>query len=67
MSDKYHSFLVVLEADIGEERASAVASAMMQLKGVLCVTAQVGDPASIMAAERAKRDLTKLLLEELRK
>lgn len=62
MGATVHSFLVVLEADVDEERAAALAGAMRLLHGVAGVEPQVVGAAELMAQVRARADLTARLL-----
>ena len=58
MSDDGHSFLVVLGRDVGDEATEAIQTALYQIKGVVSVQRNVTDFTSVMAYERAKRELS---------
>ena len=65
MSDRIHSFAVILTDDIGEERAELIRSAILQLNGVLSAEPNVTDFESFMAQERARSDMFNRLLAVL--
>lgn len=67
MSDRIHSFIVVLENDIHEDEAKVLGDAMLQLKGVISVSANISDFESDMAEQRARQAILKVLIDEVRK
>lgn len=56
MSERFHSFLVVMEQDIHEDDVERVRSALGMIKGVLSVTANVSDHTALMAEDRARAE-----------
>ena len=63
MTNRITSFLVILRNDIREDDASAIASAIEQIRGVLSVTANVADISTTVAETRARHDLGRKLWE----
>ncbi len=64
MSDRIHSFTVVLEKDLrADDDAKPIMDAVRQLRGVISVTANVSDITSHMAEQRATHDLGQKLLQ----
>ncbi|MAF04398.1 hypothetical protein [Herbaspirillum sp.] len=57
MTDRIHSFTVVLDEDIREDDAVAVAKAILLIRGVLGVESNVSDPGQYVAEARVRRDL----------
>lgn len=57
MTDRYHSFTVVLVNDTRDDDAEATIAAIKQLRGVLTVSGNVSDVAFIVAETRARREL----------
>lgn len=65
MADRVHSLTVVLEADQRIDDAEPLIAAIKHLRGVLDVRPVVADVMSLMAEERAKRELGQKLWEVL--
>ena len=63
MTDRFHSLTVVLERDIREDDAEALMGAIKTLRGVLSVRGEVADMTSVMAEDRARRELGQRLIE----
>lgn len=57
MTDRFHSLVVVLESDLRSDDAQALIDAIKQLRGVLSVSGEITDIGTLMAEERAKREL----------
>lgn len=57
MTDRYNTLTVVLERDIRDDDAEKLLNAIHQLRGVLSVKGNASDLNSLMAEERAKREL----------
>lgn len=57
MTDRLYALTVVLEADMREDDAQALISAIGQLRGVLSVTGEISDASVHAAQERARREL----------
>ena len=66
MTDTVHSLTVVLDHDIRVDDVSVLKQAILCLKGVVAVEANVADPTSWMAEERAKQELKNRLWETLK-
>ncbi len=54
MTDRFHSLVVVLDADRRDDDCAALIQAIQQLKGVLSVSGNVADMNSHMAETRAR-------------
>lgn len=65
MTDRYHSLIVVLEKDIREDDARSLIGAIRLLRGVLEVSGVVADLDSMMAEERARREIGQKLIDVL--
>ena len=63
MTDRYHSLTVVLEKDIRDDDAQSIINAIKMVKGVLSVKPHVSDFTSLMAEDRARRDLEEKILQ----
>jgi hypothetical protein len=61
MSDRYNALVVVLEADLKDEDVHPLIEAIKQFRGVLTVKVHVSDMVSILAEERAKREIREKL------
>lgn len=57
MTTRYHSLTVVLEADMRDDDAEKLLSAIRQLRGVLNVSGEVAGLTTYMAEERARQAL----------
>ena len=57
MSDRINTITVVLDREIRDDDCEHILSAMLMIKGVLRVKANVADHSEYMAEERAKHDL----------
>jgi len=56
MTDRYHSFTVVLEDCMREDQAKPLMQAIQQMRGVLKVSGVVSDLTAHMAIERSRRE-----------
>ncbi len=65
MSDHIHSLIVVFDRDLHKDAAERLTAAILMLKNVISVKANVSDFTSCMAEERARRDLGDKLWEVL--
>lgn len=63
MTDRYHSFTVVLDRDIREDDAEEIMKAIAMFRNVISVKGNVADPTSAMAEVRAKHELRERLWE----
>lgn len=61
MTDRFHSFTVILENDIREDDAEALINAIKQFKGVLDVRGNISDSELAIAKGRVKAELAKKL------
>lgn len=66
MTDRYHSFTVVLEEDIRKDDAEYLMNAIRCLKHVVDVSGNVSDPNIYVAHIRARSELSKKLWEVLK-
>lgn len=66
MTDRIHSFTVVLERDMREDDAEAVVAAIRCLRGVMDVSGNVSNVESHVAQVRARRELRDKLWEVLK-
>lgn len=66
MTDRFNSLTVVLEADIREDDAQVLLSAISQLRGVLSVSGNVSDLGAHVALMRARHELEQKLWAALR-
>ncbi len=66
MTDRYHSFTVMLEHDIREDDAEDTIKAIRQLRGVLHVTGNVASPEASVQRMRARREIQDAILKVLR-
>lgn len=66
MTDRVHSFQVVLDKNMRIDDAEAIKNALLQVKGVIDVQANVADFVSTMAESRAKQELGLKLLAVIR-
>lgn len=66
MTDRFHSFTVVLEKDIREDDAEYLMNAIRCLKHVVDVSGNVSDYDSHMAYVRARSELSQKLWEVLK-
>lgn len=57
MTDRVHSLTVVLENDVRADDLVPLIQAIEQLRGVLAVKQHVTDIVTVMAQERARREL----------
>lgn len=62
MTDRFHSFTVVLDKDVREDDAEDTINAIKQIRGVLSVEGNVADIDSHVAEERVHRELGKKLM-----
>jgi len=70
MTESYHSLIVVLERDIRDDDAECILTAIRMIKGVLSVKPHKSDIRSVMAEDRAMRELKnklKYTIEEVLK
>ena len=65
MTDRYHSFVVVLDKDLRSDDAEATLVALRQIRGVIDVVPQITNVESLMAESRAETDLRSKILEAL--
>ena len=65
MSDSFHSLLVILDRDTPEETVGMLKDAILMLKGVISVDANVADISSAMAEARARREIGAKLWDAL--
>lgn len=65
MTDRINSFLVVLEHDIRADDAEHLITAMNLFKGVISVTPNIGNVMDIVAEERARIKIIKVVWEAL--
>jgi hypothetical protein len=65
MSDRIHSFTVVLEDAIHEDSAREIAAAIGIIRGVVDVVPHVAEGEFYIAREQAKTDLRRQLAEVL--
>ncbi|WP_343743341.1 hypothetical protein [Herbaspirillum huttiense] len=65
MTDRIHSFTVVLDEDIREEDAAAIANAIRLMRGILTVESNLSDPGQFVAEARVRRELGEKLWEVL--
>jgi hypothetical protein len=65
MTDRFNSFIVVLDRDLREDDAAATIAALEQIKGVIKVTPNVVDMESIVAESRVRNELGRKLWEIL--
>ncbi|MCK9596671.1 hypothetical protein M0R19_05765 [Candidatus Pacearchaeota archaeon] len=63
MTDRYNSFIVVLEQDIRSDDAKKTTKAIEQIKGVLKVTPNIVDVSDIVAESRAEQELANKLFD----
>ncbi|MHD0644975.1 hypothetical protein ACYPKM_05070 [Pseudomonas aeruginosa] len=63
MTDRIHSFTVVLDHDIREDDAQAIANAILQLRGVIEVKGNVTDPGQLVAESRARQLIGEKLIK----
>lgn len=61
MTDRFNSLTVVLEADIRDDDAQALLSAISQLRGVLKVSGNVSDLEAHVAMTRARHEIEQKL------
>lgn len=61
MTDRFNSFIVVLEQNIRDDDAEPIINAIKQIRGVLQVTGNISDVDSIVAYERARNELGRKL------
>lgn len=66
MTDRVHSFTVVLREDTREDDAKCVADAIRMIKGVLSVKQNVSGLRDHVAYQRARSDLQTLIWNALR-
>jgi hypothetical protein len=66
MTDRIHSFLVVLNKDLRTDDAEATLNALKQIKGVVDVKPVISDFDSVMAYSRAKSELVAKILSTLK-
>jgi inosine-uridine nucleoside N-ribohydrolase len=57
MTDRFNALVVVLDKDMRDDDAQALTNAIQQLRGVTSVSGNVSDINSLIACERAKREL----------
>lgn len=67
MTDRVHSFTVVLAKDRRIDDAQAVMKAIRQFKGVISVTPNVSDIESHIATQRASFEIQEALFEMVSK
>lgn len=65
MTDRVHSFIVILENDMREDDAEHTLNALRMVKGVIKVEPVISGPEEHMAYARARFDLTKRIYEAL--
>ncbi|WP_420106868.1 hypothetical protein [Herbaspirillum huttiense] len=65
MTDRIHSFTVVLDENMREEDAEAIANAIRLMRGILSVESNVSDPGQFVAEARVRRELGDKLWEVL--
>ncbi len=64
MTDRFHSFTVILAKDVREDDAEATMNAIKQLRGVLSVEGNVsGDIGQIVAEMRVRQEIGEALLK----
>ncbi len=66
MSDHVNAFTVVLDEDIREDDVRQITTAIMQIRHVISVDANVADITAHMAESRAKFELSKKLMDIVR-
>lgn len=66
MTDRYHSFTVVLDKDIREDDAEHLMNAIRCLKGVIDVSGNVSDYDMHAAYARVRSELAQKLYEALK-
>lgn len=62
MTERINALSVVLDRDMREDDVTAVIDAISMLRGVLCVTTRPATIESLVAEERAKRELGEKLM-----
>lgn len=65
MTDRIHSFTVVLDENMREEDAEAIANAIRLMRGILSVESNVSDPGQFVAETRVRSELGDKLWEVL--
>jgi cell division protein FtsX len=65
MTDRIHSFTVVLDHDLREDDAKPIVDAIKQLRGVVSVEMAVAGIGTQMAEARAKREFGQALMDVL--
>jgi hypothetical protein len=66
MTDRIHSFTVVLDENIRDDDVQPVIDAIKMIKHVLSVTSHVADAEAYMAESRAKMELRQKLWDVLK-
>lgn len=66
MTDRYDSFVVVLERDIREDDAKETINAIKQIKGVLNVVPHINDISTHIAELRVRSEFLGKILEVLK-
>lgn len=65
MTDRHSGYIVVLDNNIREDAAQATLAAIAQIKGVLTVTPQVADAASMIAEARAENAVKERIINAI--
>jgi hypothetical protein len=65
VTNRIHSFTVVLDENMREEDAEAIANAIRLMRGILRVESNVSDPGQFVAEARVRRELGDKLWEVL--
>ncbi|QNB08362.1 hypothetical protein G5S34_17455 [Herbaspirillum frisingense] len=65
MTDRIHSFTVVLEHDMRADDAETLANAIRHLRGVISVGSNISEPGQYVAEQRVRSDLGGKLWEVL--
>lgn len=63
MSDRIHTLSVVLKKNMRDDDAKCIIDAILLLKGVVKVGANISNPAHYAATEQAKHEIRMKLLE----
>lgn len=66
MTDRFMSFIVILDTNYREDDAEKIKQAISMIQGVHTVSPIVATPEAYIAEERAKIDLRKKLFEVLK-
>jgi len=62
MTDRHAGYVVTLETDLRDDEAQATIAAILQIKGVLSVSAVIADPGIMIAKARAENDFRDKLI-----